>query len=340
MKISLPGFHRPGKADAETPADDSLSQGDVKPVSLGKVRRQLLLAGLLVPLVPAVIIYLMMSGSMGRALEREASVTTGLLVARVATVVDYYGNAASSLADDPRVAALLEAGDQATLRSRADSLLHAFPAALNIRFMRPGIMSVDMHASPPLSYATLAQMRLAESGGGLPPVEVNRFNTPQQHINIVRPVMAPSADSVAVGHVLLSLSNDVLQDMFADLPPIDGYIELQQAGEKGAPVRLASHGDVVSKSGEARHIATVEGSRWQVAYWPATAGPSRLGANSLWLAVIALMSAGIMVLLVFAGFRKLSRALRLAAGGRLEARGPRRRPAHAGRRAVPGRARP
>ena len=311
MKISLPGFLKPGKANAKAPSPEWSPPDEIKPVSLGKVRGQLLVAGLVLPLVPAVIIYVLMSGSIGRALEREASVTTGLLKVRVASVVDYYSTAASSLASDPEVAALLEAGNEAPLRSRADSLRFAFPAALNVRFLRPGIMAVDLQASPPLSYATLAQMRLAESGSELPPVEVNRFNTPQQHINIVRPVMAPSADSVAVGHVMLSLSNDVLQDLFADLPPIDGYIELQQAGEKGAPVRLVSHGDADARQGEAGHIVPVEGSRWQLAYWPATGGSAHPGGDSLWLVGAALLSAGIMVVMVFAGFRSLSKALRL-----------------------------
>jgi phosphomannomutase/phosphoglucomutase len=96
----------------------------------------------------------------------------------------------------PGIAALLVAGNASVLHKREESLAYLFPKALNIQLLPPGIDQVDMNASPPLSYAALAQMRAAEQSELAPPAEVQLLNTPQQHINIVRRVMDPAGSDV------------------------------------------------------------------------------------------------------------------------------------------------
>jgi phosphomannomutase/phosphoglucomutase len=141
-------------------------------------------------------------------------------------------------------------------------------------------------------------------------MEVHLLNTPQQHVNIVRPVMDPAGSGV-VGHLMLSLSRDVLQDILGDLQELRGYIELQQHGTRGKPVAVARYGDNSVKQGKAERILPVDGSRWQVAYWPAISGLAYVGSISVWVLGTFLASAFILAVLVIVLFRRIRQALRV-----------------------------
>jgi phosphomannomutase/phosphoglucomutase len=312
MKFSLGKLLRRNKSSAD-PADvQSVPEliVDAKPASLGKVRLQLLVTGVLLLALLAVFIFKLMSGYILRTMEQENNIITQQVAARITAIVEHYGATIALLAKDPDIAYILMVGNKTSLRSREESLRYVFPAAINVQLLPPGLAEVDMEASPPLSYAAMAQMRMAESGTAAPALEVHLLNTPQQHVNIVRPVMDPAGSGV-VGHLMLSLSKDVLQDILGDLQELNGYIELQQDGTRGKPVAVAHYGENSAKQGAAERVLPIAGSRWQVAYWPAISGLYYLGEISMWVLGTFLAAAFILTLLIVLLFRRIKNALRV-----------------------------
>ena len=309
MKFSPGKFFKRNKTSAD-PADIPPLIVDAKPASLGKVRLKLLVTGIVLLGLLAAFIFKFMSGYILRTMEQENNIISQQVAARITAIVEHYGVTTALLAKDPDIAYLLMVGNKASLRSREESLRYVFPMAINVQLLPPGLGEVDKETSPPLSYAAIAQMRLAESGTVEPGMEVHLLNTPQQHVNIVRSVMDPAGSGV-VGHLMLSLSKDVLQDILGDLQELNGYIELQQDGTRGKPVAVAHYGDDSAKQGAAERVLPIEGSRWQVAYWPAVSGLSYLGAISVWVLGAFLVSAIVLVMVIVLLFSRIKNALRV-----------------------------
>ena len=312
MKLSFPGFLGRRNSSDDKPASKPMPQltNDVNPASIGKVRLQLLLAGVVLLGLLAAFIFQLMSGHILRALEQESKIITQQVALRISAMADYYSSTTALLAKDPDLAYLLMVGNESAVQSREESLRYIFPKAINVQLLAPGISEVDANASPPLSYAALAQMRAAEAGEDEPPIEVHLFNTPQQHINIARRVMDPAGSGIA-GHLMVSLSSDVLQNTLGDVQGLGGYIELQQDGARGAPVVIGTYGEPSLKQGDADRVVRIEGSRWQVAWWPANSGLVLLGAISIWVLGASLLAAALMVAVIIVLMRKIKNALRV-----------------------------
>jgi phosphomannomutase/phosphoglucomutase len=302
-------FNGKGKTEDGAVSKPQLSGGN-KTASMAKVRLQLLIAAVLLLGVLAVFCFKLMSGYISRAIDNETSLVTQQVVARVSASVGHYGASVSLLARDPDIAALLMSGNQGALRAKEESLRYVYPDAINVRLLPPGIDAVDMQASPPLSYAALTQFRAAESGEQVPPIEVHLLNSPQQHVNIVRRVTDP-AGSTVVGHIMLSLDNDILQGILDNLQELNGYIELQQFGVKGVPVRVATAGDQGLKGDDAERVLKIGDSRWQVAYWPSVNALVYLGSLSIWTLGAFLSAATAIIALIMVLFSRLNGALRL-----------------------------
>jgi len=302
-------FKQSRKKKAAGSPPGSEPAGEVETVSLARLRVRLLVFGIGILGVLAWFIFQYMGHHVGRVIDQEVNVTSSQIAARVSDFVRYYGDTAGLLAKDPELAYLFTRGDSAGMLAREESLRYVFPNAINVQLLPPGIDGVDENRSPPLSYAAIAQMRKAESGIEPPVTEVHLFNTPQQHVNIVRRVMDPAGSGV-VGHIVVSLSNDILQRALVGLEGMSGYVELQQAGAKGQPVVIATHGDGQFKGRTPDRIGKVSGTRWQVAYWPAISQFAYLGKASLLVLIAVAAAAAIFILLVMQLFRGISRGLR------------------------------
>ena len=318
MKFSLPFLTKSGKTagGAAKPKSKSKPQpgraagdtGSARHASLGKTKYQLLIAGVLLLGMLALFVYQFMSITVTRALAQESAKTSEQAAAQLGTLVDLYTATAGQLASDPEIAALLMGGDAEALRQREESLAYLFPMAMNIQLLPPGIDQVDMNASPPLSYAALAQMREAERSESAPPAEVQLLNTPQQHVNIVHRVVNPNGD--VVGLVMLSLSSGVVQRILEDTARAGGYLEFQQLGAGGAPVTVGHQGERKFKQGKPDAVAAVPGSRWQIAYWPVRHSGAYLGKISLVVLVMFLVAAVVLAAVTLVLFGRLMAALR------------------------------
>jgi phosphomannomutase/phosphoglucomutase len=313
MKFTLPAF--PGrKRDGDAAEPDAIlaqmpaADGAGRQASLGKVRIQLLIAGVVLLGLLTLFIFQFMSVYISRAIEQDIQKTTEQVASRVTTLIGVYRSSMGLLAKDPAIADLFMTYDTAGLRVREKSLGYLFPNAVNIQLLPPGIEDINDEVSPPLGYAALAQMREAENGEAAPPAEVHLYNTPQQHINIVQRVMDPAGGGV-VGHIMLSLSGDTLTQLLGGVQDLGGYVELQQVGAKGAPVQVSSYGDPEYKNGTPDAVRDVEGSRWQVAYWSAHSSLAYLGKLGTLVMSAFLLAAGLLVFLLVFLFRRLSAAL-------------------------------
>jgi len=312
MKFSLPFLSRSApteKVSAPPPKRPAGKAGSVRRASLARTKFQLLVIGVLMLGMLALFVYQFMSISVIRALDQDNTRTTQQAAAQLDALLDVYVATVGQLAKDPEIARLLKSGNTKALHEREKALVALFPRVLNIQLLPPGIDQVDMNATPPLSYAALAQIREAERSDTAPPAEVQLLNTPQQHINIVRRVVEPGQSDV-VGLVMLSLSSDVLKDILKEVGRDEGYLEFQQLGAKGAPAVVGKQGDPKYREGTAAAVQEVPGSRWQIAYWPAHHSATYLGRISLIVLVMFLVVAAGMTGVTLVLFRRLTAALR------------------------------
>jgi phosphomannomutase/phosphoglucomutase len=311
MKSSLPGYLEYSTSYGKQPATAEPQQTAGKaPARLSKARAILLLVTLVLAAESAFLIfqlmysYLVISPYVARTIDQETDTTTEQYATPLADIVDHYGASATRLANDPDTVKLFIAGDDAAMRAREKSLRQEFPKALNVQLLPPGLVSVNMASFPPLSYAALDQIRLSETSTEVPLMEVHLFDSPQQHVNIIRRVINPASNNV-VGHIRLSLPYEILQGILDDPGYIQGYIELQQAGAIGDPIVLAARGDINNRTGDAIRVVPIAGSRWQVAYWtPASRLVYLFSLNVPLLCVFLLVPTGLMLFIVML-FRRL-----------------------------------
>ena len=256
--------------------------------------------------------------------HHETALTAENLAERVAALMRQHGETMELVAKDPDLKNLILAGKADALREREAELGFLFPTSIAVRILPPGLDQVDMDASPPISYAVLDMLRQAETRETPPPAEVHLYGTPQQHINMVRPIHSPSGRRI-IGSIMVSFSTPILQQALSAPRNARGYGEIQQVAGNGEIVALATRGDAALRQGRPDVTVPVEGTRWQVAYWAEAPGL----VNSIErLAAVAgggIALYGVLVLLLMRWFGGLWRqdqntilgAIRDAAGGGL-----------------------
>jgi hypothetical protein len=310
MKLSLPNYLEYGKTYDERAATKSQESIRVIPARLSRRRALLLLITLFLLSELAFLAYQIMwiypvtSHYIAGVTGQKTDATIEQYSTRLAAFVDHYNAIASQLAEDPKIARLFIAGDEAAMRAEEKSLQLKVPKALNVKLLPAGLASVNLSTSPPLGYAALDQIRLSENGTLAPPMEAHLIESPQQHINIVRGILDPAA-KIVVGHIMMSLPYDILQGIFDAPKYAQGYIELQQTGTVGDPILLAAQGDIYDKTGDATRIVPINDSRWQIAYWASASSQVYLFSISVaMLCAALLLSTGLLLFIVIL-FRRL-----------------------------------
>lgn len=244
------------KNDASTDNNQTKRPGGVSLVSLSLIPT--ILAGLLL-LLSGFAAYLQYSNvADGRSTERHQA-ETERMAAYLSGRMQSLGDEIARLARPDEV--LLESiqrQDRIALRILEQRLLQRYPGALRISYILPSDQQPESDSDLPLGYASLDMARIAESGQ-LPPIEVHRFGSQQQHLIIARAVRH-QGDIVATLVVMLDAS--LLRNWLADVQVSDGLVELNQ-GE----LRLTELGNPTLRSGNPKRIA-VEGTGWELAYWP------------------------------------------------------------------------
>ncbi len=230
--------------------------------------------------------------------------TNTRLANTLALQVASYTEAARGVAADPQTRKLLLSGDEIALRIRERELVQLFPWVIRVRLLPAGISNPDSTSKPHISFACLDMLRQAESTLHAPPVEVHVIGTPQQHVEIIQPVLALDGKSV-IGHVQVTLQVEVLKQWVAALQP-KGYLSLTQYVENQPAVLLAEAGDK-SNLGNRTGEAPVPGTRWRLNLW--LPGDISIGVFNTNFILTFLVGGLMSFLLVMLLWRSLSRAI-------------------------------
>ncbi len=304
--MNLP-FRLGNESQAEvSTARESSASSAAKCLSLRSQMIKLFSLAVLLTALPPVIIYAQSAQQLGVSAQRQAELAAELFASGYRQWVDHQAAVAQLVSKNARLGRLMVDGIEQQITEKAKSLAFLFPSSTHVRLLPTGIEEVDLQASPPISYAALDMLRHSETKGTPPPVEVHMSGTPQQHINLVRPIV-DSAGRRIVGNLMVSFPVEPLQERLGQ-GEVAGYVELQQvAGDE--PFVLGSHGATKYRIGPADAQATVAGSRWRVAYWAAE--PSELSGQAVLVSAGVATAATVLLLAGFVWFvyRKLNSAL-------------------------------
>lgn len=212
---------------------------------------------------------------------------------KLARFVSKYSLVLKGLASQPDLAKLMVAKNHKALARRATDLQGVFPEVLRLRLFPSGSAKLDKKQTPHLGYACLDLIGKASKSRLPPPVEVHVSGTPQQHIDIVQPVLAVQEKKI-VGQMQLTLDIKLVQRWLGRLKE-KGYVELsQRAGKK--TLLLGYAGDGTAKSGVAHHTAKVEGTRWSISIWlPSAMSPASIGPAMILVMVAAIGLSGVVI---------------------------------------------
>ena len=230
-----------------------------------------------------------------QAREHEAAQATARLFAgRVADLVTGVGRTMALVAKDPALARLMEEGDEKARRARAAELGFLFPGNVRVLLLPPGLTETDETVSPPLGFACVDLVRQAETSDRPPPAEVHVFGTPNQHVDLVHPVLSPSGRRI-VGHLLVSLPVGAVQARVRELPVQGGRVELRQLAG-GRALTIASAG--AQAPGTEAVVVPVPGTRWRLRYAP----PPVLAGPGAWAVYWGAMGAAAVLAILAAAF--------------------------------------
>ncbi|MBI3562054.1 MAG: phosphomannomutase/phosphoglucomutase [Gammaproteobacteria bacterium] len=185
--------------------------------------------------------------------------------------------------------ALVESGDEAAMAARAVQLKSAFPMALDLRIARAGTARVNDQLNPPLTYACIDLIQAVEGGNKAPPIEIHNPGTPQQHIDVIRPVIK---NDRVIGYLQLVNNINAIKVWLLENTS-DTYVELTQHNDASKPgILLGKVGNEDLKTGDAASY-TVGGTRWQAKVW---SKPSvsilPIGLDVLFVFIVAVLLLG------------------------------------------------
>ncbi|HED17332.1 MAG TPA: phosphomannomutase/phosphoglucomutase [Gammaproteobacteria bacterium] len=209
-------------------------------------------------------------------------------------------------AKDPEIQRMLHSGDDIAIKQREQMLSYVFPEAIRIKFFRStDELSPDKSLNPPISYACIDLLRKAADSGKALLIEVHSFGRPEQHIDVVQPVLG--LDGRPVGSLMLTLSFNSFKQILGRLSMANAYVELQQENDRGQISTFTHRGAADLKNSGDPYLAKIPGTRWRIAYWsPETGGVSGgLGALVYWLGFIgAILLVCLVAVLLYARLMK------------------------------------
>ncbi len=269
--------------------------------SIAKLGWQAFVAGALILVVTALLLYLLLLAQTQRSRQQQIDILADSFANRIGDAMAQHSGTMELLVKDPEIAQAISDGDEQVLQHKEKELGYLFPSAVRVRLLKPGIDEIDTSTSPQLGYACLDLVHRAELSDTPPSAEVHVFGSPQQHIDQVRRILSPTGRRI-VGTLLVSYPVQTLQDAIDKIRLTGGYLELQQPTGTGQDLVLATRGDPALKGGTSMRQVPVPGTRWSLVFWP-TAGQGMLdSAGQLYFAGIvaaAVVLLGLLLLLMF-----------------------------------------
>ncbi len=205
------------------------------------------------------------------ALEQKAK----QIAAELGNIISVIPEQLKSLSKEAAIITLFQSADKDSLGGEAQNRLSEFEAGLKLRFFLPGEYQRDSAAVPPLGFRSIKLLEQAEQNDSPISMEVHFYDSPQQHIVAIEPVLNRAGELIGLMH--LSLDTNIAEQLLAGVKTTDAYIEVQQTGV-GKKLVLARAG-VKPPQQAVKVTKAINGTRWRVAYWQAggTAGSSDEG---------------------------------------------------------------
>ena len=197
------------------------------------------------------------------ALEQEAK----QIAAELGNIISVIPDQLKSLSKEAAIITLFQSADKDSLGDEAQNRLSEFEAGLKLRFFLPGEYQRDSAAVPPLGFRSIKLLEQAEQNDSPISMEVHFYDSPQQHIVAIEPVLNRAGELIGLMH--LSLDTNIAEQLLAGVKTTDAYIEVQQTGV-GKKLVLARAG-VKPPEQAVKVTKAINGTRWRVAYWQAGA---------------------------------------------------------------------
>lgn len=260
-------------------------------MSLGRMGVLLIVAGAVTLALLMVFYNFAFVGLIDRGHQAQVDVVVESLKNSIETPFTLTEATMDSLVKEPLLAELMASNDAARRQARELELQNYFPSALRVRLLPPGLEEVDNSGPVQLGYACLALLHEAELKETPPPAEVHLFGKPQQHIDIVRRILSVTGRRI-VGHLLVSYPVTMQQGLLDKLKNPAGHIEIWQPVQDSKHLVLATSGAAPGEDDPEPRIAGIDGTRWQLAYWPSVTASGE-SSGGLWreLLVYALLLA-------------------------------------------------
>jgi len=222
---------------------------------------------------------------------------------RLGDEVQRYSYALWGISMNPHLHNLLDESNPSALEDYAKQYQTFFTGALNLRIFKEGTARLNKAETPHVGYACLDLMHRAGQTHQATPAETHFFGTPQQHIDIVQPIVNTGGN--VLGYLQLSLSTTELKNWINKIAG-DAYIEVTQTTGNKAALQLANGGSGQQNS-EAETIV-IPGTTWQAKIWL----PSSVITTqwTMWMYIVALLSIVMSGLVVLLLKRSVSETLR------------------------------
>lgn len=220
------------------------------------------LAAALVILGTGVFAYLKFDDQVARQQQLKVAARGEQIASHLAGRLSQLTGQVVAIANDPAIVRTARQGEAGSeqLAQRLAALTSFFPDVLRVRIVKPDETEPDTTTTPSLSYACLELVRQAEKGGK-PQVEVHKFSTPDQHIDLVGLIRDQEA---IIGSLIVSLNVTVVADWIKPLLTQGGLVELRQ---KSGNLLLNTQGEPGLKGSSPGHVAQVKGTAWELHYW-------------------------------------------------------------------------
>jgi phosphomannomutase / phosphoglucomutase len=210
--------------------------------------------------------------------------------------LDQLASSLAVVAQRPELADLLESGDTAQLEVDAERLRQYLPGILRLRVLKPDIDAPEQVQSPHMGYADLEMVHEAAVSDPLP--AVHSYGSEHEHLAIARRIMV---DKQVVGVVLGSFSLSPLEKALSSVVLPGAAVQLRQG-----PLVIGGWGDHSLLAEQTGSNVAVPGTGWTVRYWSAPAS----SRDGLMVVGIMIISAGLLLLVCFYGYRRSVRILR------------------------------
>lgn len=242
---------------------------------LGNYTLTAFLAAALVLISLALLFYQQWWSSSEQQLSKYVQLEAQRQAAAVHAKIRAYAETLASMARNPVLLRLLEDENKRLLQLKEQELKYAFPGAIRVRLLLPGLNDIDEQAVPPLSYSGLALLRSAESSDRTTLAEVQLLGRPERYVAMAHRILAP--DQGVAGVLFLALEPGVFTDVLSRWSLPGSYVELRQGAEPEQVFAQYGNGQLAKHPPQG--FIPIEDSRWQLAYW--LSGPGGKGGTGL-----------------------------------------------------------